>query len=253
MPSKYKYSPLGDQLEEGHKGRPGLLAVSRRMWPGWCAFSLCILSNALACGLGFLLAFHMQFLDLPKPSSCGQTSTAIGHDNSKTLSTASATTMIDGVEVLGTQCGRNWQEAKAMGCHFDVMASRWYSPECFDQEVLDEMLAEPHVNWNFTWYADKAHTVLVPPERVFSGEFEKVYPNNLFHIKHCLHLWRKLHHAVLAGRPVDEDILDYEHTRHCTRMIMEWTDPDFKRHSVTHAESATPFCRSTSVGLLNTK
>ncbi|KAG8167957.1 hypothetical protein KVR01_003646 [Diaporthe batatas] len=137
-----------------------------------------------------------------------------------------------------------------MGCHFDVMASRWYAPECFDREVLDDMLAEPKVNWNFTWWSDAKHTQLVPPEKVFGGEFEKVYPNNLFHIKHCLHLWRKLHHAVITRRPVDEDILDYEHTVHCTNMIMNWTDPGFNRNSVTHAESARPFCRSQAVGLL---
>lgn len=48
------------------------------------------------------------------------------HPNHK----ASATLQINGVDTEGTQCGTTWEEAKAMGCKFDVMASRWYAPEC---------------------------------------------------------------------------------------------------------------------------
>ncbi|OIW34365.1 hypothetical protein CONLIGDRAFT_709712 [Coniochaeta ligniaria NRRL 30616] len=189
---------------------------------------------------GFFVAEHRLFTS----QASSPTAATVQLDNATASVRANKTAIIDGVEVLGTQCGSNWQEAKAMGCHFDVMASRWYSTECFDQEVLDDMLAEPQVNWNFTWYADHEHTIVVPPEKVFRGEFDKVYPNNLFHIKHCLHLWRKLHHAVLTSRPVDEDILDYDHTIHCTKMIMDWVNPGFKRHSVTTAKSATPFSPS---------
>lgn len=251
MPPSYTYSPLENHDEKAyHDSRKH--GIVRRLWPGWYAFSLCLLSNVLACGLGFLLASQQSIMPSSTDSS-EHTAPSAALLSPTVITSASTSIMIDGVEVKGTQCGNSWQEAKALGCRFDVMASRWYSPECFDQEVLDEMLAEPHVNWNFTWYEDKAHTVVVPPEKVFKGEFDRVYPNNLFHIKHCLHLWRKLHHAVLVGASVDEDILSYEHTRHCTNMIMEWTDPSFKRHSVTHAESATPFCRSNPVGLLDVR
>lgn len=83
---------------------------------------------------------------------------------------------VNGVETPGTQCGSTWQEAQAMGCKFDVMASRWYAPECFFQEVLDEMLAEPWVN--FTWYVDEDHTEVFPAEKALAGEFVHVFPNN---------------------------------------------------------------------------
>lgn len=246
MPPKYGYHQVHDQpiTEEEGTNIPELRSP-RHAWSRWCIASLIFITNAIAFVMGVLVS-QSPLLTSPQSLLSPESSIMIDQTAFKTtaLSRASTTTMIDGLEVAGTQCGHNWREAKALGCHFDVMASRWYAPECFDQEVLDDMLAEPLVNSNFTWYADKAHTIVVPPEKVFNGEFDKVYPDNLFHIKHCLHLWRKLHHAILVGRPVDEDILDYGHTLHCTRMVMKWMEPGFERHSVTHAESATPFCRS---------
>lgn len=83
--------------------------------------------------------------------------------------------VLNGAETEGTQCGSSWEEAKAMGCKFDVVGSRWYAPECFFQEVLDEMLAEPWMN--FTWYADEGHTEVFPSEKAKAGEFVHVYPD----------------------------------------------------------------------------
>ncbi|OJJ42286.1 hypothetical protein ASPZODRAFT_137372 [Penicilliopsis zonata CBS 506.65] len=150
-------------------------------------------------------------------------------------------------EIQGTQCGSSWQEAKAMGCHYDVMASRWYSDECFDAEVLEEMLLEPQVN--FTWYMDEQHTQEVPWELALSGEFEVLYPLYDFHKIHCLYLWRRLHHAVLNNRPLDDDLLEYEHTVHCTRNLLTWPDPHVQE-GLTTAHAGIPFCRSNPLGVL---
>lgn len=84
--------------------------------------------------------------------------------------------VVNGVETEGTQCGSTWEQAKEMGCKFDVMASRWYAPDCFFDEVLDEMMAEPWVN--FTWYADEDHTEIFPSEKAMAGEFIHVYPDD---------------------------------------------------------------------------
>ena len=46
-----------------------------------------------------------------------------------------------------SRCGNNSREAEAAGCHFDVMASRWYSTECFNGDVLDQMLQEVSFDW----------------------------------------------------------------------------------------------------------
>ncbi|KAI1336264.1 hypothetical protein F5Y15DRAFT_209279 [Xylariaceae sp. FL0016] len=250
MPFLHKYSPLPTPTTQGRHLEPMSSSLQRR-WVKWRMIGLFILSNLVMFLTGLLASHPLLFPAQGTP--CSATSATREHDHIRAASKAKASTMIDGVEVMGTKCGNNWQEAKELGCRFDVMASRWYSPECHDQEVLDGMLSEPRVNWNFTWYEDRNHTKVVPSETVIRGEFDKVYVENLFHIKHCLYLWRKLHHAVLTNKAVDEDILSFEHTTHCTKMIMEWTAPDFERHSVTTAKSATPFCRSSPIGLLSQK
>ncbi|GLA05331.1 hypothetical protein AnigIFM60653_005810 [Aspergillus niger] len=136
------------------------------------------------------------------------------------------------------KCGTHWTEAKRLGCHFDVMASRWYSPDCFNQGVLNQMLTEV----DFRWYADREHTQEVARERVLAGEFEAVYPDNDYHIMHCLYLWRRLHSAVLEHRFLDDDVYSYEHTLHCTRLIMQWPRG---LNSTTIATSGIPYCRAT--------
>lgn len=159
--------------------------------------------------------------------------------------TAAATKMEGTTEWEGTQCGNSWQEAEAMGCHFDVMASRWYSPECHDSEALEEMLQEPQIN--YTWYADAKHTERLDEAVVLSGQFEKIYPLYDFHIGHCLYLWRKLHRAVIHNRPLDDELFSYEHTVHCTRLILHWREP---KETVTYQTSGRPFCRSTRLGYI---
>lgn len=247
MPSQHNYSLLRDQSETEAKS-PHVQHRFMQIWLKYKFATLFVVSNILTFIICLLTSRSLACASSP----LSQKSPPISQ-HWEAVSKTRTSQVIDGIEVVGTKCGNSWQEAKAMGCHFDVMASRWYAPECFDKSVLDDMLAEPHVDWNFTWYADKYHRVVVPSEKVLSGEFDKVYPDNLFHIKHCLHLWRKLHHAVIKGMPVDEEILDYKHTVHCTKMIMDWTSPNFQRHSVTSAKSGTPFCRSNPVGLLEMK
>ncbi|KAL1983820.1 hypothetical protein VTN96DRAFT_9906 [Rasamsonia emersonii] len=135
------------------------------------------------------------------------------------------------------KCGNNWREAKRLGCHFDVMASRWYSDSCFNGEVLDQMLKEV----DFEWYADPQHTQKVPKEVALSGEFDELYPLHDYHIMHCLYLWRRLHSALIEHRHLDDDVYSYGHTLHCTRLIMNWHK---KKNTTTIATSGIPFCRN---------
>ncbi|KGO67152.1 hypothetical protein PITC_020580 [Penicillium italicum] len=135
------------------------------------------------------------------------------------------------------KCGTHWTEAKRLGCQFDVMASRWYSPNCFNGGVLGEMLEEV----DFKWYADREHTQEVSRDAVLAGEFDAVYPDNDYHIMHCLYLWRRLHSAIIEHRYLDDDVYSYEHTLHCTRLIMRWPKGI---NSTTIATSGIPYCRS---------
>ena len=69
--------------------------------------------NAL---IGLTQTLHKHAGNLPLPLLRTETP-ASEHGSGLTRFT---TKIIDGVEVHGTQCGESWEEAKAMGCHFDV-------------------------------------------------------------------------------------------------------------------------------------
>ncbi|KAH8811324.1 hypothetical protein F5884DRAFT_749713 [Xylogone sp. PMI_703] len=135
------------------------------------------------------------------------------------------------------KCGNSWQDAKRLGCHFDIMASRWYSDECYNGEVLSEMLKEV----DFEWYADPQHTQPVSKDLALSGEFDELWPLYDYHIMHCLYLWRRLHSAVIGHRQLDDDVYSYGHTVHCTRLIMNWHK---EKNTTTIQTSGIPFCRN---------
>ncbi|KUJ23685.1 uncharacterized protein LY89DRAFT_775951 [Mollisia scopiformis] len=158
-----------------------------------------------------------------------------------------ATKVVNGELIEGTQCGDSWQEAKALGCIYDKMASRWYAPECFDKESFDAMMMEPGTN--FTWFSDFEHTIEVPAEIAQHGEFELLYPLYNFHKIHCLYLWRKMHHSLLNNLPLDDDLMEEDHTVHCTKNLLTWADPTVSEvASIAHA--GRPFCRRNPLGVM---
>lgn len=165
-----------------------------------------------------------------------------------------ATKIVDGQVVHGTQCGDSWQEAKALGCIYDYIASRWYAPECYDPDAFAAMKAEPQVQAykNWTWYADKEHTVEVPAATAMAGEFVVLYPLHDFHKVHCLYLWRKMHHALLNGLPLDDDLMEEHHTIHCTQTLMTWGDPHI-HELATLDQAGRPFCRTNPLGIMPTE
>lgn len=157
------------------------------------------------------------------------------------------TKIVNGQVIEGTQCGDSWQEAKELGCIYDVIASRWYAPECFDKESFDAMKLEPGTN--YTWFTDKAHTEPFPADVAERGEFELLYPLYNFHKIHCLYLWRKMHHALLNNLPLDDDLMEEDHTIHCTKNLLTWPDPNVREvASIAHA--GRPFCRRNPLGVM---
>ena len=67
------------------------------------------------------------------------------------------------------------------------------------------------------------HTKPATSEVAQSGHFD-LWPVEDYHIMHCLYQWRRLHLAILEHRGIDEHVFNYNHTLHCTRLIMKWKD-----------------------------
>lgn len=152
----------------------------------------------------------------------------------------------DGEVIEGTQCGDTWEEAKALGCTYDPLAQRWYSPECFFEEVFDTMVTEN----NFTLYSDRAHTAEVAFEVAQRGEIETLYPDFDLTYTHCIYLWRKMQHALANNLALDDDLWEEGHTFFCTKMLLKWNDP--KVHGVISIfTGGKPFCGRQPVGVMN--
>lgn len=179
---------------------------------GWRHYALCY-SMALLLGIVIgisLVAITGTMVDSIRGAAAAPEQTDPLREKSEALIVNATTGEL--------RCADDWQTAKRMGCIYDVMASRWYPPKCYDPIVLGEMLSE----MDFEWYEDIHHTNRSTWDRAISGEFENLYPLEDYHVMHCLYLWRKLHSAIIHHRHIDRDIYDYEHTLHCTRLILDW-------------------------------
>ncbi|KAK6222046.1 hypothetical protein QIS74_04301 [Colletotrichum tabaci] len=122
--------------------------------------------------------------------------------------------------VIVSPCGSTSSEARARGCHFDVLSFCWVPEECFDRELTDEFRrAGP---WVF--YTDRNKTASVTEEE-FGADVRPVYLTNRLHKTHCAYNILRFHKALTEGRMVHkEDVLT--HTEHCTQVLTRANEPD---------------------------
>lgn len=136
-------------------------------------------------------------------------------------------------------CGNDRHQAKEAGCHYDLLATRWYSPDCYHQDVMDEMFEE----MQYELFEDPELTKPASRELALSGDWDLLWPTGDFHIMHCLYQWRRFHKAILEHRAIDDDVFSYAHTLHCTRMIMDWPDEvKYGKNTTTIIDSRVSYC-----------
>lgn len=137
-------------------------------------------------------------------------------------------------------CGNDRHQAKAAGCHYDLLATRWFTADCYNPDVLQEFLDETDFD---VFFEDPGLTRLASRELVLSGDWDLLWHIHDFHIMHCLYQWRRLHKAVLEHRSIDEEVFSYGHTLHCTRLIMNWpNEVRYGKNTTTIIGSRTSYC-----------
>lgn len=114
-------------------------------------------------------------------------------------------------------CGVTPTEARDRGCIFDTISFSWQVPDCYDSELVEAFSRLPNP---FPFYADPAGTIELPWSEVGKGDRAMFVPW-AHHLWHCGFLWRKMHRAIIAGKPVDSYIGSYGHTEHCTYIMVE--------------------------------
>lgn len=120
--------------------------------------------------------------------------------------------------VMKSPCGHTAGEARARGCHFDIITFCWLPDRCYDAELSDSL--EKLVDWK--WYLDRNKTQPVPKEEALQGELDGLYVSWEYSVKHCVYMWEKMHRGLLgAGKAaIDTYIGPYSHTEHCGKMIL---------------------------------
>lgn len=131
-------------------------------------------------------------------------------------------------------CGSTPEEAKARGCHFDMIATAWLPERCIDRELVDEFMARH--DWRF--YADQEGRLPLshddpddlgsqPASTTATDGGGQIVTTYRWHATHCLYMWKKLTRAMRDGRYADSEILWPHHVNHCVDMLLTHGTEDY--------------------------
>jgi hypothetical protein len=113
-------------------------------------------------------------------------------------------------------CGNSSEEAIKNGCVMAFIPGGWVHPDCYDKDIEREFLE--YADWH--WYADPwGKQELSEDFMRRTGGPNPVYVSMEYHDAHCAYNWRKLHQAILRGTPIDSQIGEYQHTKHCSTAL----------------------------------
>ena len=120
-------------------------------------------------------------------------------------------------------CGKSTQEAKALGCKYDVLLNAWVPAPCMDEEFIQEYKDDgtwsSYADWNMT---QKLTTVDEISERKF------YYTSVKDHVNHCAVMWKKQFWALFEERPAfDTIIASPGHTDHCAQYLVDVMESDW--------------------------
>lgn len=116
-------------------------------------------------------------------------------------------------------CGASPVEAKARGCHFDIIATAWLPPRCIDWELISEFNAYHPWEYFKSFHGNETHPDSDLDE--LGSTSDKIWTTSFWHTAHCLFMWKKLNRALLSGTSTDAETVTQGHTDHCTKLIME--------------------------------
>ncbi|KAJ6442621.1 acetylserotonin methytransferase-like protein [Purpureocillium lavendulum] len=120
-------------------------------------------------------------------------------------------------------CGASIAEARSLGCIFDPMSWAWQRPECYHPELVADFLAR--MDWRFYLSKQALPSEEVSREAWIRGDYLTLYGPGTWHTFHCTYSWRKFHEAFKDKKPMDNDILQIQHTMHCDTVFLHDLDP----------------------------
>ena len=137
-------------------------------------------------------------------------------------------------------CGSSPEEARSLGCHYEMNSLRWVPEACHDRGL--ELYFEQ--NFSFRYYNDSSGDFEIPKEVIARGETDNIHISWEYHLTHCLFIFEKVYKAALDGREnnrLHSNIWDREHFHHCTKAMMQRNQPLSSLHTtVTLAYMTCP-------------
>ncbi|PMD17887.1 hypothetical protein NA56DRAFT_751903 [Hyaloscypha hepaticicola] len=128
-------------------------------------------------------------------------------------------------------CGDTAETALARGCMFDNLTISWETPECYHSDIVSSFFSIH--DWKF--YNDSLGTPIPPTTSITDGH-QRWNVKWDFHFTHCVYTWKMMQKAVFERRPLADNILDLEHTRHCMEMLLEKRFPWDDIHTLVHVK-----------------
>ncbi|KAK9424902.1 putative Major facilitator superfamily transporter [Seiridium unicorne] len=125
--------------------------------------------------------------------------------------------------VIEKPCGETPEEARALGCYFDVISFCWLPERCYDAELSDRF--DHQTQWE--WFMDPNRTEPLTHQQIMTGEHTGLYVNWEYHLLHCTTMWEKMHRALMGPhgkKAIDGYIASYSHTQHCGHMLLSDRD-----------------------------
>jgi hypothetical protein len=116
-----------------------------------------------------------------------------------------------------THCGSTREEALANNCKFDILSFSWMPPACDDPKMCHDFCTVRE--WE--WFLDENMTQSVPMSEIAKGTIGKVYTSKEYEELQCVFSWRKVHRAVLSGKPLDGFSGDKGYSEYCGGFLVE--------------------------------
>ncbi|PYH90868.1 hypothetical protein BO71DRAFT_282368, partial [Aspergillus ellipticus CBS 707.79] len=116
-------------------------------------------------------------------------------------------------------CPNSTEQAKAMGCRYDILSNHWVPGECYDEAAIEDYKSDG----SWFGYSDREWTERLSIDEM--GEGPIYYSNMRDHIVHCAVLWRKQYRALYEQRKnLDSIIVDTHHTDHCSDFLIRMSN-----------------------------
>lgn len=115
-------------------------------------------------------------------------------------------------------CGSTPDEAKDLGCHFDLFSYSWYPAPCYNGELHETFLAQHRddLEWQHMDYSPLA------TDDVLTGQHWSLHPTSgQFFDLQCTYEWLRLIRALAEERPLDRKLSDLKHSHQCSTRLLD--------------------------------